>query len=432
MHAIQCDMTGASEEALPGPKNPPPASHTVYTYLGFLVLILPFTGIWGTHVDFILKDDFHMSPQAMTHYGFIVGLPAILGFIFGLVRDRWSPFGRRDQGWLLISNVLISVLFVALAGMKITYPVLLAAALVNGVLHQFIGAAQQGLTAAFGQEHAMSGRLSAWWKGISGFPGLINLVLSGVIADNFKIRGTFLLTSSIALGVALFTLWRPKAIYEDPIEATPIAKSDVLHEFGRLFTCRALYPPLVLLLLWNFTPGVGTSMRFFLSDNLHASRTQFTLFNAVFGGFFIPTYFLHGFLSTRFKLRTILWVSTAFAVPQILPLLAVHSIQSALWAGVPMGLMGGFATAAYFDLLMRSCPSGLQGAAMLLGSGMVVLSDRLGDMAGASLYAWHGFTACAWATAIVYACMLPVLCFVPKHLTATKDGEALVRPVRPV
>src|SRR5208283_1154559 len=112
---------------------------------------------------------------------------------------------------------------------------------------------------------------------------------------------------------------------------------------------------------------------------------------------------------TRFKLRTILWVSTVLAVPQILPLLAVHSIQSAIWAGVPMGLMGGFATAAYFDLLMRSCPAGLQGAAMLLGSGVFALSDRLGNVAGASLYSWHGFTACAWSTAIVYAFMLPVL-----------------------
>jgi MFS family permease len=400
-----------------------PAGHTIYTYIGFLVLILPFTGIWGTHVDFTLKDDLHMSPQAMTHFGFIVGLPAIFGFLFGMVRDRWSPFGRRDQGWLLLSNVLISLLFLCLAGLKITYPILLGTALINAVLHQFIGAAQQGLTASFGQEHAMSGRLSAWWKGVSGFPGLINLVLSGVIADNFKLRATFLLTSGIAAGVAVFTLWRPKEIFDDPVESAPLARPNIWQEFGRLFSCRPLYPALLLLLLWNFTPGVGTSMRFFLSDTLHASRTQFTLFNAVFGGFFIPTYFLHGFLSTRFKLRSILLVSTLFAVPQILPLLTVHSIQSALWAGVPMGLMGGFATAAYFDLLMRSCPAGLQGATMLLGGGMWVISDKLGDIAGASLYAWNGFTACAWATAIVYACMLPVLLLVPKHLTATKDGE---------
>ncbi|MHB8638013.1 MAG: MFS transporter [Fimbriimonadaceae bacterium] len=414
-------MPSASDEL----RAPAAVDHTVYTYLGFLVLVLPFTGIWGTHADFILKDQLRLSPETMTHFGFIVALPAYFGFLFGMIRDRWSPLGRRDQGWLLLSTVLIGVLFLCLAGIPVTYGALLCVALLNGVLHQFIGAAQQGLTAALGREHAMSGRLSAWWKGLSGFPGLINLYLSGVIADDFRPRGTFLLTAVIAFAVAGFTLWRPKAIYEDPVEAKPIAKRNLLAEFGRLVSCKALYPPLVLLLLWNFTPGVGTSMQFFLTNTLHATRSQFTAFGAVFGGFFIPTYFLHGYLSTRFKLRSILWASTVIAVPQILPLLTVHSIQSAIWAGVPMGLMGGFATAAYFDLLIRSCPRGLEGAAMLLGSGMFVLSDRIGNVAGASLYAWHGFSACAWATALVYGCMLPVLLFVPKSLTATKDGEPL-------
>ena len=418
-------MPGASEEPRAAPVAVVSAPRSIYTYLGFLVLILPFTGIWGTHADFILKDELHLSPETITRYGFIVGLPAYFGFVFGIARDRWSPLGRRDQGWLLLSNLLIGLLFLALAGIRITYTAILTAALLNAFLHQFIGAAFQGLTAAFGQRHAISGRLSAWWKGLSGFPGLINLYLSGVIADNFKPRGTFILTSAIAFLVAGFALWRPKAIFDDPVEAVPIARRALLTDFGRLFTCWALYPPLTLLLLWNFTPGVGTSMQFFMTNTLHATRTQFTLFGAVFAGFFIPTYFLHGYLSTRFKLRTILWVSTVLAVPQILPLLAVHSIQSALWAGVPMGLMGGFATAAYFDLLMRSCPPGLQGAAMLLGSGMFALSDRIGNMAGASLYSWRGFPACAWATAMVYACMLPILLFVPKRLIATKDGEIL-------
>ena len=424
-------MPGAREEAhprshvAPDPPNPVAAGHTVYMYLGFLVLILPFTGIWGTHVSFILKDQLHMSPEAITHYGFFVSLPAILGCIFGFIRDRFSPFGRRDQGWILLSSTLIAVLFFTLAGIRVTYGMLFAGALLNGILHQLINGAQQGMTAALGQEHAASGRLSAWWKGVSGIPGLVNLYLSGVIADRLSPRGTFLLTSGIALGVAGFALWRPKAVFDDPVEASPIVKKDVVGEIIRLVTCGAIYPPLLLLLLWNFTPGVGTSMQFFLTDSLHASRTQFTLFGAIFSGFFIPTYFLHGYLCTRFRLRSILLVSTIFAVPQILPLLTVHSIQSALWAGIPMGLMGGFATAAYFDLLMRSCPSGLQGAAMLLGSGMFVLSDKLGDMAGASLYSWHGFTACAWATAAVYACMLPILLLVPKRLTATKDGEVL-------
>ncbi len=88
-----------------------------------------------------------------------------------------------------------------------------------------------------------------------------------------------------------------------------------------------------------------------------------------------------------------------------------------------MGLMGGLATAAYFDLLIRACPKGLHGTAMMLGSSVWVLSGELGNVAGSHLYSIAGFPACAWATAAVYACLLPVLAFVPKHLTATREGE---------
>ena len=41
-----------------------------------------------------------------------------------------------------------------------------------------------------------------------------------------------------------------------------------------------------------------------------------------------------------------------------------------------MGLMGGIATAAYLDLLIRSCPRGLQGTTLMLSTGLY-LSRRV-------------------------------------------------------
>jgi len=56
----------------------------------------------------------------------------------------------------------------------------------------------------------------------------------------------------------------------------------------------------------------------------------------------------------------LLW-GTVVAVPQMVPLLFIHSIAGAFIAAVPIGLMGGVGTAAYLDLIIRSCPRGLQG-----------------------------------------------------------------------
>jgi hypothetical protein len=39
----------------------------------------------------------------------------------------------------------------------------------------------------------------------------------------------------------------------------------------------------------------------------------------------------------------------------------IHSANLALVLAVPIRMMGGFATGAYYDLAIRSCPPGLQG-----------------------------------------------------------------------
>ncbi len=80
--------------------------------------------------------------------------------------------------------------------------------------------------------------------------------------------------------------------------------------------------------------------------------------------------------------------------------------------------MGGIATAAYFDLAMRSCPPGLQGTLMMLVDGVLALSARAGDLLGSWIYnssPMHGFTYCVIATTVVYALILPLIPLAPKH-----------------
>lgn len=290
---------------------------------------------------------------------------------------------------------------------------------------EFISAAFQGMSASLGQEHTMTGWLTALWRSFSALPGFFVGPIAGLLADHVQPRLVFLLTAGAAATIFSFSWIRPRAVYEDPAEKGAPLRDSLWSDFRRLFGTPALYPCMALLFLWNFTPGVGTTMFYYLTNTLHGTNTQWGLFNAVFGFFFIPTYLLHGFLSRFVRLRTILWISTLFAVPQILPLMLVHDAQSAILAGIPMGLMGGFATAAYFDLLMRACPAGLQGSMMMLGASIWALSDRLGNLAGGWIYDLGGFRPCALATVGVYACLIPVLFFVPKQLTATRDGERL-------
>ena len=109
----------------------------------------------------------------------------------------------------------------------------------------------------------------------------------------------------------------------------------------------------------------------------------------------------------------------------MVPLLFVPSANAVLLAAIPMGLMGGVATAAYMDLLIRSCPKGLEGTLMMLSWSMYALAQNFSNLLGTNLYEHHGgFVACVLATTFVYALVLPMLLFVPKALIADPDGVA--------
>jgi hypothetical protein len=110
----------------------------------------------------------------------------------------------------------------------------------------------------------------------------------------------------------------------------------------------------------------------------------------------------------------------------MMPLALIDSAQAALWLALPIGMMGGIAAAAYYDLAIRSCPPGLQGTLMMMVDGVFLLSYRVGDVVGAKIYgssATDGFLYCALATTAVYALILPVLLTIPKELISTADGE---------
>jgi MFS family permease len=177
-------------------------------------------------------------------------------------------------------------------------------------------------------------------------------------------------------------------------------------------------------MLWCFAPGPVTPLQYYLQNSLNAGDAVWGQWNAIFTGAFLPTFMLFGWLCRRVRLRTLLFWGTVAAVPQMIPLALIHSVTGALAAAAVMGLLGGVATAAYMDLIIRSCPPGLQGAMMMMSWALYYFSSRFGDVLGTRLYDhFHDFKACVIAITVVYALILPALWLVPRRLTATADGQ---------
>jgi Na+/melibiose symporter-like transporter len=251
-------------------------------------------------------------------------------------------------------------------------------------------------------------------------------VLSGILEDrgaDQAVRILFLVGAAIMFAVMLYSLWKPAEVFGN-VRSEPDGGHLPLEDIKRLLRHRPVFPALLIWLLWNFAPGSVTPLQYHLQNTLHATDAQWGQWNAIFAASFIPTFMIYGMLCRKYALKTLLLWGTVIAVPQMVPLIFIHSVTGALVAAVPIGLMGGIATGAYLDLIIRACPSGLQGTTLMLSSSLYFVVSRFGDVLGTHLYDYFGgFNVCVIAITAVYAMILPTLLLVPGYLVATADGE---------
>ena len=107
-------------------------------------------------------------------------------------------------------------------------------------------------------------------------------------------------------------------------------------------------------------------------------------------------------------------------------MLIVRSAATALVAGALAGLLGGLPTAAYIDLILRSCPKGLEGTGVTLATTTALaVSVNSGNLFGSWVYAHGGFNSAIVVSILATAAILPILPLVPRAVTDLREGEKL-------
>jgi hypothetical protein len=406
----------------------------IFLYLGVLIVLLAFGAPAGGLIDipisFFLKNKLHLEAHELADFRLVSAVPLYLSCVFGFVRDTWNPFGMRDRGFMLLFGSATAGLYIFFAFTPVTYVTLLVAVVLLTTSFLFVASAQNGLTSTLGQQHAMSGQISAVWNIFASIPTVAALLMGGTLSNLLEKRNPdqagcilFLVGAAIMASVAAYAVWKPRSVF-DNVPNEHATATHPLKDLKRLVRHWPIYPALLIWLLWNFAPGSATPLQYYLQNTLHAEDAQWGQWNAIFAASFVPTFMLFGLLCRSLPLRTLLLWGTAVAVPQFVPLLFVNSITGALIAAVPIGLMGGVATASYLDLIIRSCPPGLQGTMLMMSGGFNIIVSRFGDVLGTHLYDYYGsFAACVIAITGVYALILPTLLLVPKRLIATADGQ---------
>jgi MFS family permease len=425
----------AAEAAIAAAPLPYSVRRKIFLYLGLLIVLLGFGSPSGGLIDipitFLLKNKLHLEAHELAQFRLISAIPLYLSFVVGFIRDTWNPFGMGDRGFMLLFGAITAALYVLFGFTPVTYATLLVAVVLLTTSFLFVTSAQNGLTSTIGQQHVMSGQVSAVWSIFASVPTvgalLIGGTLSGVLEERNVEEATrilFLIGATIMALLAIYAVWRPASVY-DNVRNEHGPATLPLDDVKRLMRHWPIYPALLIWLLWNFAPGSATPLQYYLQNILQAEDAQWGQWNAIFGISFIPTFMLFGLLCQNFPLKTLLLWGTVAAIPQMVPLLFIHSVTGALITAVPIGLMGGVATASYLDLIIRSCPIGLQGTTLMMSSALYFIASRFGDVLGTLLYDYYGgFGVCVIAITVVYALVLPTLLLVPKHLIATADGQA--------
>jgi hypothetical protein len=412
----------------------PLARQRIFLYLGILIILVAFGSPSGGLIDipisFLLKNKLKLSAHEVAGFRLVAAVPLYLSFAFGFIRDIWNPFAMGDRGFMLLFGTISALLYVFFAFTAVSYAVLIVAVVSLTASCLFVASAQNGLTAMIGRQHAMTGQISAAWNVFLSIPAVAALLAGGALSGLLEDRGAdqavrilFLAGAAIMAVVAAYSMWRPTGVF-DNVRLEYGEGQHPVADLRRLVQHWPLYSALLIWLLWNFAPGSATPLQYHLQNTLHASDAQWGLWNAIFAASFIPTYVAYGVLCRKFALKSLLLWGTVIAIPQMVPLLLIHSVTGALVAAVPIGLMGGIATGAYLDLIIRACPRGLEGTTLMLASSLYFLVSRFGDVLGTRLYDRFGdFDVCVIAITTVYALMLPALLLVPRQLIASADGQ---------
>ncbi|MDE2363757.1 MAG: MFS transporter [Hyphomicrobiales bacterium] len=430
----------SNAEPLAAPDYLPPAARArIFFYIGGLIVLLSFAdpngGLMDVPVTFFLKNRLHLSASEVATFRLMSAIPLYISFLFGLARDNWSPFGIGDRGWIAAFGAVSVALYLGFASIPVSYGSLLAAMMLLTSSFLFISSAQNGLLSTLGRQHAMSGQASAASNIFAAIPAVAALLIGGAFSELLETHAAdgaarllFLAGAAISALVSAYGLLRPAAVFEK-LEAEHPERAQPIADLAILLKHRPIYPALLIWLLWNFAPGSTTPLQYYLQNTLHAADAAWGAWNAIFAASFVPTFLVFGVLCQRMKLRALLWIGTLIAVPQFVPLLFVNSATGALIAAAPIGLLGGIATAAYYDLIIRSCPRGLEGTTMMLSGGLYYVSSRFGDVLGTHIYEKAGgFGICVAMITAVYASILVVLLFVPREIVDYADGQ--IRPAK--
>lgn len=366
-----------------------------------ILLVYFVQGILGLArlaISFFLKDELGLSPAQVAALMGIAALPWVVKPLFGFLSDSLPLFGYRRRSYLILSGLLGTLAWVALAMVVHNAWSATAAITLSSLSIAISDVIADSLVVERARGESMSdvGSLQSLCWGATALGGILTAYLSGFLLERFSSQVVFGITATFPLIVSAVA-W---LIADSPVQSGPSLEATraQIQQLRQAVTQRQIWLPTAFLFLWQATPNSESAFFFFTTNEL-GFRPEFLgrvrLVTSVAS--LLGVWLFQRFLKSVPIRRIFLWstlLSTGLGMTTLL--LVTHANRSlgiddhwfSLGDSLILTVMGQIAYMPVLVLAAKLCPPGIEATLFALLMSVSNLAGLLSHESGALLM--HG------------------------------------------
>jgi MFS family permease len=372
-------------------------------------------------LQFLLKNDVHVTREQMAAFFFWCGLAWYLKPVAGILTDAFPFFGTRRRHYLLFSSVLTAMSWIGMNFLPHTYGSLLLGAMVVNLFMVMASTVTGAFLVEAGQRMGATGRLSALRMFVYNFCTLIQGPLGGFLSTLGFMWAT---GANAVLALTIFPIayifLREQRVAQD---RSSVVFQNASQQLKTILRSKNLWIALLFIALFYFSPGFSTPLFYKQTDEMHFSKQAIGNLGVFSGGFAILAAILYSQLIKRLPIRVLLLIGIGTAAAGTLLYVFYSSWMRAIFIESQNGLFFGFAEVALIDLAARATPKGCEG----LGYSLILSIRNIAlfgaDVVGSYLadHKWP-FTDLVFLNAGTTAIVLILVPLLPVSLMQSKDA----------
>jgi BT1 family len=372
-------------------------------------------------LQFLLKNDVHVTREQMAAFFFWCGLAWYLKPVAGILTDAFPFFGTRRRHYLLFSSVLTAMSWIGMNFLPHTYGSLLLGAMVVNLFMVMASTVTGAFLVEAGQRMGATGRLSALRMFVYNFCTLIQGPLGGFLSTLGFMWAT---GANAVLALTIFPIayifLREQRVAQD---RSSVVFQNASQQLKTILRSKNLWFALLFIALFYFSPGFSTPLFYKQTDEMHFSKQAIGNLGVFSGGFAILAAILYSQLIKRLPIRVLLLIGIGTAAAGTLLYVFYSSWMRAIFIESQNGLFFGFAEVALIDLAARATPKGCEG----LGYSLILSIRNIAlfgaDVVGSYLadHKWP-FTDLVFLNAGTTAIVLILVPLLPVSLMQSKDA----------